>query len=131
MNLKVINKKNIQTKEELSEKNKKLFIMKWDKLVPPDFFIISEYIYIHLDLSIQYNEKIKTDKIIMIGECNENFWFFKIINRSKDPLFQFMAKKPSDDIISTIKVIIVDWYGVINSLKINNTELEYAVGKFL
>ncbi len=129
--IKVINKKCDDIIEEISENGKKLFTLVWSDLVPKDYFIISEYIYITLDLNLKFKRKSNKNKIILIGECDDKLWFFKIIKKTNKQALQFSAQKPLYNIINSIKIIIVDWYGSLKTLKINETELEYAVGKTL
>ncbi len=129
--IEVINKKIDKTIEEISENGKKLFTLVWYNLVPEDYFIISEYIYINLDINLKFKKKSSNGKVIIIGECNDKFWFFKIIKKANKKALQFSAKKPLYSIISSIKIIIVDWYDNLKSLKINDTEIEYAIGKII
>ncbi len=131
MQIKVINKKNDKTIEDISDSGKKIYTLVWYNLVEKDMIIISEYIYINLDVEIKFKKNSKEKKIVLIGEYNNKFWFFKIIKEGNSQSLAFSAKRPNNNFIDNINIAIVDWSNSISKLNINDANIEYAVGKVI
>jgi hypothetical protein len=130
MFIEVINKKFNLFNEEMTDDNRKIWTFIWTGLYNDGYKIISDEIYFNFDIKIKFKKTESNNKIIFGGECNEKFWFFKIIKKVNPPL-NFSIKKPIYDFINEFKIVIIDWYNVIKSIQVNDITVEYAVGKEL
>lgn len=108
---------------------KNLYTFKWKKLVPEDYTLISEKLFFSLNLKIQYKKNKTSNKIILIGQYNNKFWFFKIIKDSHKYSYKFSIKKPLLESINDLKISILDWYHIIQKIEPLKLEIEYAISK--
>ncbi|MDD5066481.1 MAG: hypothetical protein PHF84_05485 [bacterium] len=115
--------------EDMTVDEKQLFAFKWNSITPANYSIISEKIFFHFDLDIRYNKETDKNKLVLIGEYNDKFWFFKIIRKKPSDPLAFNIKKPALEKIHEIKISIVDWYNVITKFNPVNIGIEYAVSR--
>lgn len=124
--------KNIYTNKmtcDCTINKKNLYTFKWKKLIPEDCTLISEKLFFSLNLKIQYKKNKTNNKIILIGQYNNKFWFFKIIKDSHKYSYKFSIKKPLLEKINDLKISILDWYHVIHKIEPEKLEIEYAISK--
>ena len=118
-----------EVSEDFTYNKKKTFVFKWDDILPDGKHLISEKIFFNLNFEIKYKEKRENNKIILIGEHNDKFWFFKIIKDAHEYSYVFSVKKPSIENIRDLKIYLVDWYSNIKKINPKKMEIEYAVAK--
>ncbi|MBU1076975.1 MAG: hypothetical protein KKH98_06770, partial [Spirochaetes bacterium] len=89
----------------------------------------SEKLFFNLDIDIDYKKNKIDNKIILIGQYDDKFWFFKIIKDTVKDSYYFSAKKPLLDNIHNLKISILDWYNIITRIEPEKLEIEYAVSR--
>ena len=115
--------------EDFTNNGKRIFVFKWDNILPDGYHLISEKIFFNLNFDIKYHEERENNKIILIGEHNDEFWFFKIIKDAHDYLYTFSVKKPLMENIKDLKIYLLDWYKNIKKIDPRVIEIEYAIAK--
>lgn len=115
--------------EDYTYKKRKVFIFKWGNILPDGKHFASDKIFFNLDFEIEYKAKRDNNKIILIGEHNDEFWFFKIIKDAHDYSYKFSIKKPLKESVKDLKIYLVDWYKNIKEIDVKKMEIEYAVAK--
>ncbi len=128
MFIEVINKKFDVTYNEDSEKN--IYTIEWKDIIKKnsDKHIISEVIFFKGNINITYKKNSKKREVIFLGEYDNKFWFFKILKKiNKEIIFEI--KKPILDEVTSIKIFIIDWYNILNDIKIDDFSIEFAIAK--
>jgi|GEM_PF-3461773 len=108
---------------------KNIYSFAWEGIVPDDYSLISEKLFFNLDIDIDYKKNKIDNKIILIGQYDDKFWFFKIIKDTVKDSYYFSAKKPLLDNIHNLKISILDWYNIITRIEPEKLEIEYAVSR--
>ena len=129
MSIEVKRKRSDEVTVELIKKRRKIFIFKWDKIMPRKSRLISDQLIFHLDFKVKLKKTINNDKIILFGEFNDQFWFFRIIKDINDHTYELAVDKPLMEKIHSLKLYIIDWYSIIHKIEFNKMEIEYAVFK--
>lgn len=113
--------------KEITVNKKTMYNFSWHNILPENYNLISERLYFDLNLNIDYQYNKNNNKIILMGQYNEKFWFFKIIKDAHKYSYKFSAKKPLLENIDSLKISILDWYNIIKHIDVNQLEVEYAV----
>lgn len=115
--------------EDLTGDDKQLFSFKWKGVTPAGFAVISEKFFFNFDIDIQYKRDTDRNKMVLAGEYNDKFWFFKILRKKANEPFSFEVKKPAIEKVHEIRISVIDWYNVITRFIPKDLEIEYAVAR--
>ncbi len=129
MAIKIKKSKTNKIIKETTVNKKNIYTIEWKNIIPDNFIIITEKLFFNFDLDIEYEENTKNNKIILIGQYNNKFWFFKIIKDSYKYSYEFSVKKPLLENIDNLRISIFDWYGIIKKIEPEKLEVEYAISK--
>ena len=114
---------------EIEYKGRKVFVLKWSRILPKGCEMASEKIFFNLNFEIKYKSLENPLKVILIGEQNNKFWFFKIIKEMKDNNYSFSAKKPLIEETNELKIYFIDWQKNIKNIIPKRMGIEYAVSE--
>ena len=122
--------KKIQSQEMIksfTDSGLKLYIFQWKEVLKNNCKLISEKIFFKLNLNIKQKSISNNDKIILLGECNDQYWFFKIFSDFKRGPYKFSIKKPSVTDIQDFTIYLIDWYSIIEEISPQEMEVEFAI----
>ena len=129
MGIEIKRKRSEEMIEEVIRKRRKVFVFKWNKILPRKSVLISDKIFFYLDFNIKYKKPGNDNKIILFGEFNDKFWFFKFINDSHEGTIKFAVDKPLMDKIHKLSIYIIDWYKIAKKINFKKMEIEYGVSR--
>ncbi len=127
MGIEIKRKRSEEMTVEVIKKRRKVFIFKWNNILPWKSVLISDKIFFYLDFNIKYKKPEDDNKIILFGEFNDEFWFFRFINDTQKETVKFAVDKPLIERIHKLQIYIIDWYKIAKKIDFKKMEIEYAV----